>query len=302
MKKFIITLIVFAALAVACDYGTGAVLDYLSSRAKSGQVLKNHEIADIVTPDILILGSSRSVHHFVPSAIEDSLKMSVYVAGQDGNGIVLMNPLLHIIANRRMPQIVIYDLVESFDIEDDDAHKYLTYLRPLWGKDSYTDSIICKVDRAERYKLLSHGFRYNSAPLSILKCYVGGEGSFDRGYSPLHGTMAAPETTNTIAGGNTPLSPLKLALFKDMIVFCRDNGIRLFFTVSPQYGAAPDDAERLVSTIENLGGEVFDYSTDAAFADTPEYFQDSWHLNYKGAAVLTDSIIDRLKASAPAAE
>ncbi|MDE6468208.1 MAG: hypothetical protein K2L28_04845 [Muribaculaceae bacterium] len=298
MKKFILTLIVFAALAVACDYGTGAVLDYLSSRAKTGQVLKNHEIADIVTPDILILGSSRSVHHFVPSAIEDSLKKTVYVAGQDGNGIVLMNPLLHIISGRHKPQTVIYDLVESFDIEDDDAHKYLTYLRPLWGKDSYTDSIICEVDPTERYKLMSHGFRYNSAPLSILKCYVGGDGAFDRGYSPLHGTMTDTETTNSIAAANTPLSPLKLELFKNMIAFCRDNGIRLFFTVSPQYGAAPADAERLVSTIKNLGGEVLDYSAAPDIAANPDYFRDAWHLNYKGAAVFTDSVIDRLKASA----
>lgn len=297
MKKFLINIFFFLCLFVIVDFLLGIALDYFASHAKTGQAYKNYEIAETANPDILILGSSRAVHHYVPDKFEDSIGLSTYVAGQDGNGIILMNPIMHHISNRHKPRIIIYDITPSFDLYDDDPHTYLRYLRLLKGKSAYTDSLIHVIDPTEILKLHSRLFQYNSSPLSLVKCFFKKTNEFDRGYRPFFGSLAI----NTVPQLDTsvhPVSALKLNLFRELIKYCHDNDIKLYFTVSPYYNAAANSTSisrdsALSAMIDELGITVLDYSNNPAFAN-PEYFKDNDHLNNEGAKVFTDTIIARL--------
>ena len=297
MKKFIISCIIFLVLVAACDFIAGYSLTYLRDHPGSGQSLKNHEIAKVVTPDILILGSSRSVHHFVPSVFEDSLGYPAYIAGQDGNGIVMMYPVLRLVSSRHKPKVVIYDLMEGFDLTDDNLERYIEYLRPLWGENPKVDSVITEVSPSERLKLRSGSYRYNSMELSLLKGFLSSRKEFDHGYSPLYGIMTTrqAELIKPPAKNDRPYSSFKMNLFREMIDFCDDNDIDLYFTVSPYYGMKGGEFGEAVKTITELGGEVWDFSSSPSFSDSIHYFKDSWHLNDHGATVFSDTIVNRIK-------
>lgn len=298
MKKFSISIFFFLCLFVIVDFLLGIGLDYFASHAKTGQAYKNYEIAETAAPDILILGSSRAVHHYVPEKFEDSFGLSTYVAGQDGNGIILMNPIMHHISERHKPKIIIYDITPIFDLYDDDPHTYLRYLRLLKGKSAYADSLIHAIDPTETLKLHSRLFQYNSAPLSLVKCFFKKSKEFDHGYKPFFGSLNI-NTVPQLETSTHPVSDLKLKLFKDMIKYCHDNNIKLYFTISPSYNTAANATytERdsaLSSMIDDLGITVLDYSNNPTFAN-PKYFKDNDHLNNIGSEVFTDSIIGRLK-------
>lgn len=294
MKKFLFNIFVFLCIAAVCDIAVGYAMRQLGRRVRSGQALKNHEILETASPDILILGSSRSTHHLVPQVLEDSLGMTAYVAGQDGNGIIMMDPLLHYIAGRHKPKTVIYDLISSFDYDEDDPHQYLQHLRLLWGNEKYVDSVICEIDPTERYKLMSQMFRYNSWPLSYVKGCLTTTNEVDRGYTALSGVLQTDILRIKKPAPAKPASSLKMKLLREMIDYCGTNHIQLYFTVSPYYHVQPVNDAALVDSIKKFGGTVLDFTKEPGF-DNPAYFSDEFHLNQTGATKFTQALTERLR-------
>ena len=109
-----------------------------SARLRSGQNLRlsdspcnrriyktDNFISDEVDANILIFGSSRAAHHYVPSILSDSLDMSCYNCGLDGNGIIYGYGKLKTITARYYPKIVILDIQPTFDLFTNDNCKYL---------------------------------------------------------------------------------------------------------------------------------------------------------------------------------
>lgn len=296
MKKFILRFLLFFVLISFADYTYGRICYWLESGSNGGQSLKNHEIADVVTPDIAILGSSRSVHTYVPSIIEDSLHMDTYILGQDGNGIVMMYPLLKYVSNRHKPQIVVYDIATVFDTTDDDMHRYLPLLRHLWGRDENVDSVICAVDASERFKLLSWSYRYNSGLLSLLKGRFGNEKHWVKGYYSMSGKMMSTPKTSDHVIDYPETSDFKMRLFKEMSDFCMMQGVELLLVYSPSYNPMGKEAIKQINDIESATGlKVIDYS-DLEFPGTRgDYFADVSHLNDKGSEIFTRVFASYLK-------
>ena len=44
---------------------------------------------ELTKADLLVFGSSRANHHYVPEVFEDSLKLTFYNTGKDGSGIFI---------------------------------------------------------------------------------------------------------------------------------------------------------------------------------------------------------------------
>jgi hypothetical protein len=66
MKKFLIRICIFTFIIVFVDTFIGFVSEYLREHAKGGSTANNYYIAENCTDDIIILGSSRSTHHYIP--------------------------------------------------------------------------------------------------------------------------------------------------------------------------------------------------------------------------------------------
>ena len=125
MKRFCIRIIILFLLLVAIDFVLGHFLQFVTNQIRIGGQGRDNYIANLANEDILVFGSSKAVHHYNPKIIEDSLGMSCYNCGQDGNGIILDYGRLLMIKERHQPKTIIVDVNPSFDLILNDNHKYL---------------------------------------------------------------------------------------------------------------------------------------------------------------------------------
>ena len=71
MKKYLIKIALFFAIVAVVDLGYGKVGDYLRDHAKGGVAAKVHYICEECNDDIIMMGSSRMQHHYVPQIFEE---------------------------------------------------------------------------------------------------------------------------------------------------------------------------------------------------------------------------------------
>lgn len=135
MKRFIAKVLFFFSLVVLMDITFGFVFSALRAYAKGGSTENCEYIDNRSTDDIIILGSSRATHHYVPQIIEDSLGVSCYNCGEEGNGIVLAYGRYKMLTGRYKSRLIIYEVTPGYDYGTNEPNtKYLGYLRPYYKK------------------------------------------------------------------------------------------------------------------------------------------------------------------------
>ena len=140
MKKFLLKVLLFFACVVVMDLAFGQFFSFWRTHAKGGSTANCEYIANRATEDIIILGSSRATHHYVPQIIEDSLGMSCYNCGEEGNGVVLAYGRLKMLTDRYKPRLVIYEITPGYDYGTKEPNnKYLGYLRAYYNKDGISE-------------------------------------------------------------------------------------------------------------------------------------------------------------------
>jgi hypothetical protein len=72
MKRFLLTLIGALAVVFVMDRAVGFMLKTGYEHTRYGAIGRKNEIVNRVKSDIIILGSSRALHHYVPQVISDS--------------------------------------------------------------------------------------------------------------------------------------------------------------------------------------------------------------------------------------
>ena len=109
-KKFLLKLlIVLTGMAIA-DVAVGGLMGHFYFRIRHGEQARTTYAVDSANQKILILGSSRASHHYIPAIIEDSLGMSCYNAGKDKQGVFYSLAILKAVCARHRPQGVILDI------------------------------------------------------------------------------------------------------------------------------------------------------------------------------------------------
>lgn len=282
------------------DFGFGYACEWLLEHAKGGRMKSVRQTALIQKADIVIMGSSRAHHHYVPSILSDSLGVSVYNAGVDGNGIVLATGLYELMKERYEPTIIIYDVTPAFDInvyvEDGNNTRYIGWLRPYCDNDKVM-RIINRVDPLERYKNISLMFRYNSRFVDLLKDQVVVAGFRTDGYVEMKGEMKKEPIINR---NERPaiLDTLKLNMMEEMVArLSSTQNTDLVVMASPKYGATNSDVFAPVKKIcNNYGVAFWDYYCSSEF-QRMEYFKEPMHLNEKGALAFTECLASRIKSS-----
>lgn len=131
MRRYITKILLFFLLVAALDFVFGKVCNYMFSHPKGGETKALQYLVNDCDKDILIMGSSRAHCHYDDKMIEDSLGISCYNAGVEGNGIIMMYGLYKLMKHK--PKIIIYDLEPSFDLmeyaEDQNNTRYVSILK-----------------------------------------------------------------------------------------------------------------------------------------------------------------------------
>lgn len=295
-KTFFIKLAVFAVFVVIVDFCFGLCMNYLNSHVQEGRMAKRYHVCKESTEDILLFGTSRMSRHYIPQIIEDSLGMTCYNCGEDGNGIVLSYGYLKMVLGRYTPKMVVYDLsdLDLYQSNDDNNKKYISYLKPYCNEPGIMD-VITAVSDKEKVKLKSNLYRYNSIVLELVGSIFGVGIMDEKGYIPYKKVMEhEPELHIDSA---PKVDSLKLSMLHEFIKTCSDYDVQLVFVLSPRYKGSEYGV--LYPEIRDLCNQYdipfWDHTADSAISETKTMFANWMHLNDVGAEAYTRELIPSLK-------
>lgn len=295
MKKYLLKIGLFFAIIILVDVGYGTVCKRLIAHARGGTMKQVDMTVHEQTADIVIFGSSRAHHHYVPAVLKDTLGLTAYNGGVDGNGIVLAKGLYTVLLNRYHPKVLVYDITNTFDFNgnssDGSYSTYLGFLRPYFYEEGVKD-VVARVDKNERYKNLSSMFRYNSKIVDLIKDQLVGR-LYSDGYEASYGELK--EERPIFNDDVMPIDTTKMNMLKEIIDQSKSADVEIVFVASPKYSVANSSTyEAFRELCDREQVEFWDYYCEPKFQRT-DYFADGVHLNDKGAHVLTADVSSRLK-------
>jgi len=299
MKKFLLFLLkvgLFFLALIIVDKALGMAFAYMGKHSKGGYVGHHVYVTDKTNEDILIFGSSRAIHHYNPQIITDSLGMTCYNCGQDGNGIVLFYGVWQMIKERYQPKMIIYDISSTFDLyEVESNQKYLGWLRADYDRQAIKD-LFLEIDPTEKYKMTSMLYRYNSKFMQNLTDYIHPIFSIEgNGYLPLEGEMDTMKVRKKEGVHIIPsLDSIKIGFLNKFIDDVKWS--KICFVASPSwYGMDEETLKPIIDICHKKHIPFIDFSNNLKYIHNNKYFSDGSHLNAVGADEFTKDLINKLK-------
>ncbi len=300
-KIFFLKLLIIGSTILILDQGLGKLLKHYYYKIDHAEQGRATYAIDLVRDDILILGSSRASHHYVPAIISDSLGISCYNAGKDKQGLFYCQAVLNAAVKRHVPKLVILDFSpNSFEKKEMELDE-LSVLLPYYRNHPEIQSIVNKRSKWEWIKTHSSLYCYNSLALQIIFNNISNQRDANEtnGYVPLgnkENILVSPSDLYPIE--NNPEKKL-ITVLKDLINITKLNKCKLIVVVSPIYYSLANSTKDLelaknICTQENI--TYFDYSQSAAFINNgPALFSDKQHLNNTGAALFSQTLCSDIK-------
>ena len=295
MKKILIHILIIAALFFVFDRATGFVLKLLYSHSNATDEYKIG-YANMETRDsLLFMGSSRCLHHFVPSVFEEGLGMTCFNAADWGiKNIYFHYGLLGNILSRYTPKAIVFE-VHPCDWLDTpySGTERAGSLAPFCGMSKECDEILKISGNYWPYRL-SVVYRYTGSLPALLFGRWGGMDRSLKGWKPLDGQM---DTTGIQAEEfSFPIHQQKLQLMEQFIKDCQAKGIWLGIIVSPMYVCSEQDVFKVPRDLAaKYDIPFFDHYRDTTFMGHANLFYDYGHLNRKGATIYSRKICEELK-------
>ena len=294
-----ICIIAAVLLMILMDLCLGGANAWLYHRSKYGIFHRQQYVLNESEDDIIILGSSRVSHHYVPSILTDILGMSCYNAGSEGMCIYYHYAMLAgMIERGHCPKVVIYDVM-NFDTKEHPGPTFtldaaLERLAPHYGEFACIDSLFGYKGWKEKLKLLSLSYRYNSKLVQSIKCnFI--PSPENNGYEAVAGKLKDSVKFRHEDYDDCELDSLKLEYMQKLVSLAKQHHIRMFFVLSPYYEDNPSKAYDAAKDIARKNGvEVIDCYNDQVMMKR-ELFRDPMHLNDVGAHVWSSYFAHILK-------
>jgi hypothetical protein len=300
----LVNLVVVLVILICIDFAAGSLLRKYYFSMKNGVQYRTTYSIEKTTADVIIFGSSRANHHYQPSAFENRLQLSYYNAGRDGEESTLYHfAVLKGMLKRYTPKIVVLDFLNGELGKTLYSYDRLSSLTPYYSTHPEMKDIIEMRSGAEKIKLLSKIYPYNSLMVSIATGNTNLNSSKVKdinGYLPI---QSSKQITHPIEQADFTkgyeLDSIKVNIFKAFIKTCKDAHIRLYIVASPYYVQfIGEDASMIAAKKIAADNEVefIDLSHEKTFLGSPQLFGDSWHLNDDGATLFSNLLLDKLTA------
>lgn len=295
MKKLFIHILIIAALFFVIDRASGLLLKQLYSHSNTTDEYKIG-YANMETRDpLLFMGSSRCLHHFVPSIFEEAYGQSCFNAADWGiKNIYYHYGLLGNILSRYTPKAIVFE-IHPCDYLDTpySGTERAGSLAPFCGMSAQCDEMLKISGKYWPYKL-SSVYRYTGSLPALIFGHWGGMDRSLKGWKPLDGQM---DTTGLKAEEFPfPIHQEKFRLLERFIQDCQAKGIRLCLIVSPMYICTGQDVFKAPRDLaKQYGIPFYDYFRDPQFMGHAELFYDYGHLNREGAILFSKKVSNDLK-------
>ncbi len=300
-KRFLLRFFFLFVIVVIIDYSIGNILSYFYFKQNNGLRYRTTFSMEQTKADIIILGSSRAVHHYHPEVFEGRFYLSCYNAGQDGNTIFYHSAILKSILERHTPKIVILDFIGEEFRKNQQSYDRLSYLLPYYKRHPEIRPIVELKSPYERMKMMSSVYPFNSSIFAIAagNAKFNQKRNFDiKGYIPLEGEWNEPIITDNTQS-NYEIDSNKVNVYASFIKDCISSGTRLYIVCSP-YFFKTTQTDISFALARNIAGEnnipLFDFSKDTMFTSNSSFFSDMVHLNNKGANFFSNKVIDCILA------
>lgn len=301
MVKFLKKIALFFALITVIDVACGIGFNVLKKHANGGDTRKNYYIAEECAEDILILGSSRAARHYDPKVVEESFGFSCYNAGEPGCGIITAYARYGLVAARKNPKMVIYEVSPRFDYyKGDDNSKYLGRVRQYADKPIVKAMFFDLSDNLEKFRLLSNMYKNNSFIVHNVMDNLSGNKD-NKGFEPLHGVMKDGTKYKPHREKVIEVDSVKLSYMEKLIVDLQEKDIRLCFVVSPKAISREDAAleyfeyEPIINLCQKYDIPFINHLFMDGISNHRQYFHDYNHFNRNGASIYTKAICKELK-------
>lgn len=296
MKKFIFKIIIIFTIVAIFDYFIGVVMGHVVNNINVGGQGRDNYICNVAEEDILVFGSSRAVHHYNSTILEDSLGMSCYNCGEEANGFILSYGRLLMALERHCPKVIIQDITAEFDLHKNDNHKYLGWLKTRYERAGVSE-IFDAIDKTESYKMKSQMYRYNSKFLQNIFVYLTSV-STDmgiKGYRPINEPFDSMKIVKTDKPDDKEIDSLKIEFIHRYLELAQNS--KIYFVVSPiWYGMDSEEIAPIAQICKERNIPLFDFSNNPKYVHNDEYFKDGTHLNAFGADEFTKDLIKEIKS------
>lgn len=300
MRKFLIWIFVVIITVVIVDFSLGYLFkNYLSSHTLPGDYESVEKVLRHNDSDILVLGSSVALNSINTKTLEDSLGLSAFDGGGNGQTFPFFLTMLKGAISTHIPKIVILCVQPSALTGHGVGERY-NFLTPYYGEgisdiDLNMDSLKKHNDlfmKSSLYKLNTIWFRV------LLYFFITPDIRGENGH------IAKPEPPSfpiKQSGKIEHFSDERLIQLKEFINVCKKNDIELVLLFTPLYtyfenlGESNNVIEQTSNLASEYGFKTFNDIALEPFASNPELFYDNSHININGTKIYTDTIINRLK-------
>jgi len=297
VKKIIFNIIIVAFVVGIIDFAMGSLLRHFYFNEMSGLHFRTTYSMDSTKANVLVFGSSRANHHYVPEVFEDSLKTSFYNTGRDGNGVFFQTALLRSVLKRYMPQIIILDYAGGFE-KGEDAYDKMSSLLPYYRSHKEIRNIVELKSPYEKIKLISEIYPFNSQILTIgignLE-YNKKRGFDNNGYVALHGEWQV-KIDSVKTSSTYEVDSNKLGAFREFLILAKKSGARVYVIYSPIFLKFNINQEidicHDICSHENV--TFWDFSKDPLFLNDNHLFQNVGHLNQNGALIFSKLVCNKI--------
>lgn len=316
--KFFKRGLILLALLIVFDQGMGMLMHKLYFSATSGpesEIIYSFTKTDA---DVIITGSSKARHNYNTPLISDSLQLSCYNSGQDGQSLFFSYATTFMILSHHLPKMIVVEMFPEELYYKEMHYDRLNVLLPYYAdyrqirkiadwrgtRNEDTTSFFYKLFpfNTEKIKLLSQSYRYNSMWFDLLKGIFKKQKT-ESGYFPLNNTITENEKQKYInefellktRERNRHIDPNKLASLIGIINLCEEKNVKLVLVMSPVLKRYSDDPvyELIDSIVLRRHISYFDFTNDDRFNNI-EYFADN-HMNKKGSTYFSSILAQKLK-------
>ena len=296
MRKKIVFIAIIVGIVVGCDWLIGAVTKDAILNVRDVGVNQTNTVQAFFKrkADVLILGPSTAYHHYDCRIIEDSLGITCFNAGRDGQNIIYDVMVLEGFFTRCTPKLVVVDVTHS-TLSDtwmsslNDFNCYYGFLQPI---DDIIDSIGGPLDR---FKRMSNIYRYNKTWEWLLNARFAKTAEDLNGYRPLE-VKVIKGLKATKESGRFVMDDRCRHYLERIINVCKEKDVKILFTISPTLIIDEGNfAKDVNDVLQKKGLGLMNWNGDTSYINHPELFYDKTHLNAKGAEVFTKEFVGKVK-------
>ncbi len=303
--KIVLSLTILLTGIVFVDYlvgiGASVLLQELGKNNYSGEAAMTNYNLNVVEPDVVIIGSSTAMCHYVPSLLHDSLlqytgkDLFVHNAGVSFQRMPYNYCELKSLVSRKAPRVAIVDMFPDC-LGGESLKAALSPLHPYTRINPFVKEIM-DANETERTKLLLHSnlYCYNGEIVKLLASFrnpIGCDGYYPKKVSltkmPKVGTIHDTDSLNSTA----------VKEFEGLIKCAKENNVVLIVTMSPYLAGGTDTSSESYQAISGICKQnnipLLDYSDDMRFQDFHLFF-DQRHMNDQGAHYYTSILFEDIK-------